>query len=209
MVGFNGFQKGKDIVKKRFGIDIDGTVTCPTSLLPYLNSAFKLNLTLDDITQYDLTPFVNVPPDELEKWFIQTEPEIYANSPLANGAKEILSKWEKRHELFFISARRTHLLNLTKEWFIKNGLKFDHIELIGSHDKITAAKKYKVDIFFEDKHDNAVQIHEECKIPVILFNTPYNQDPVPDGVIRVNHWNEAYHWVEKWLAKNEAKKTDG
>ena len=39
----------------RFGIDIDGTVTCPTSLLPHINNAFKANLQLDDIKEYDLT----------------------------------------------------------------------------------------------------------------------------------------------------------
>lgn len=186
-------------IKKRFGIDIDGTVTCPAALLPYLNSSFNLQLTLDDITQYDLTPFVNVPGEHLAQWFFDTEPEIYANSPLAKGAKEVLQKWEQQHEMFFISARRTSLLDITKEWFIDNGLRFDHIDLIGSHDKIKAAKQYKVDLFFEDKHDNAVMIHEECQIPVILFNTPYNQDPIPSGVIRVNHWQEAYAWVENWL----------
>ncbi|NMD71868.1 hypothetical protein HHO41_16335 [Bacillus sp. DNRA2] len=189
-------------MKKRFGIDIDGTVTCPAALLPYLNSSFNLQLTLDDITQYDLTPFVNVPGEHLAQWFYETEPEIYANSPLAKGAKEVLHKWEQQHEMFFISARRTSLLDITKEWFIDNGLRFDHIDLIGSHDKIKAAKQYKVDLFFEDKHDNAVMIHEECQIPVILFNTPYNQEPIPSGVIRVNHWQEAYAWVENWLKDN-------
>ena len=186
-------------MQKRFGIDIDGTVTCPTSLIPYLNKSFNLSLTLDDITEYDLTPFVNVSSEELARWFINTEHEIYANSPLAKGAKEILTKWEQQHELFFISARGSHLLSLTKEWFVDNALQFDHIDLIGTHDKIGAAKQHKVDLFFEDKHDNAVMIHEECQIPVILFNTPYNQASIPTGVIRVNHWQEAYLWVEKWV----------
>ena len=44
-------------------------------------------------------------------------------------------------------------------------------------------------------------IHEECNIPVLLFDTPYNQDPIPKGVIRVNNWNEANKWVKNWLDK--------
>ncbi len=76
---------------------------------------------------------------------------------------------------------------------------YHHIELIGSHDKISTAKKHEVDIFFEDKHDNAVSIHEELDIPVLLFNTPYNQQPIPKGVIRVNNWFEADNWVENWI----------
>ena len=186
-------------MQKRFGIDIDGTVTCPTSLIPYLNKSFDLKLTLDDIIEYDLSPFVNVSNEELKQWFINTEHEIYANSPLAKGAKEVLTKWEKQHELYFISARGSHLLTLTEEWFVNHQIQFDHIDLIGTHHKIASAKQHSVDLFFEDKHDNAVMIHEECQIPVILFNTPYNQDSIPSGVIRVNHWQEAYQWVEKWI----------
>lgn len=184
-------------MKKRFGIDIDGTVTCPSSMVPFLNEAFGLNITLNDIKQYDLLPLVSISREEFALWFAKNEPTIYSNSPLAKGAKEILSYWSKQYELFFISARGSHLLDVTKSWFNEHEIDFDHVELIGSHDKIAAAKEFKVDLFFEDKHDNAVMIHEECKIPVILFNTPYNQDPIPKGVIRVNNWHEANDWIKK------------
>jgi uncharacterized protein len=191
-------------MKKRFGIDIDGTVTCPTSLLPFINKAFNINLAYEDIIEYDLTPFVNVPKEEFAKWFAQNEPIIYEGSPPAKGVKSVLNKWEEQqHELYFISARGPHLLEVTKKWFIDQGLTFHHIELIGSHDKVEAVKKYGIDLFFEDKHDNAVIIHEECNIPVILFNTPYNQDPIPKGVIRVNNWNEAQFWVDQWLRQQK------
>lgn len=186
-------------MKKRFGIDIDGTVTCPTALVPYINKAFGMNITLEDIKQYDLTSVVNVSEKEFSHWFMENEAVIYEESPLAAGADQILNIWKKQHELYFISARPTHLLENTKSWFNSKGLFYNHIELIGSHDKVAAAKKYNVDLFFEDKHDNAVTIHEECEIPVILFNTPYNQDPIPKGVIRVDNWKQAYNWVEKWL----------
>jgi len=189
-------------MKKRFGIDIDGTVTCPSSMVPFLNEAFNLNITLDDVKQYDLMPLVSVSKQEFAEWFTNNEPKIYSQSPLAKGAKEILSKWSNDYELFFISARRNHLLDVTTNWFQKQEIDYDHVELIGSHDKVSAAKKHDVDLFFEDKHDNAVMIHEECNIPVLLFNTPYNQDPIPKGVIRVNDWFEASQWVDKWLKSN-------
>jgi uncharacterized HAD superfamily protein len=186
-------------MKKRFGIDIDGTVTCPSTFVPYLNEAFNLNITLEDIRQYDFMPLVTVSEQEFSAWFTEIEPTIYSNSPLASGAREILKLWEQEHELYFISARGSHLLQLTKEWFETQGLLYNDVHLLGSHDKIEAAQKYKVDIFFEDKHDNAVNIHEQLDIPVILFNTPYNQDPIPKGVIRVNDWKEAYKWVQNWI----------
>ncbi len=47
---------------KRFGIDIDGTVTSPESLLPHINDYFDLELSLKDITQYELTEVLNISP---------------------------------------------------------------------------------------------------------------------------------------------------
>lgn len=189
-------------MRKKFGIDIDGTVTSPDAIVPFINEDFGLSLTLDDIKEYDLSVHVQIPNDEFSKWWQSKEAIIYQKSPLVEEAKKILLEWEKAHQLYFISARSTHLLDVTKDWFKRHGLPFHHIELIGTHDKIAAAKKYEVDLFFEDKHDNAVNISEECKIPVILFNTPYNQDPVPEGVVRVNSWSEAKAWVHEWLKKN-------
>ncbi|WP_110111358.1 hypothetical protein [Bacillus sp. CGMCC 1.16541] len=188
---------------KRFGIDIDGTVTCPTTFIPYLNESFQLDLTLDDITEYDLTPFVGVTQEELGKWFLENESHIYSNAPLAQDAKKVLSDWQAEHELFFISARHDKLLDVTKEWFTKQNLSFHHIELIGSHYKVETAKRLGVDIFFEDKHDNACDISEECQIPVILFDTPYNRDPIPKNVIRVYNWIEAKQWVNNWLLEHK------
>ncbi|WP_223591355.1 5' nucleotidase, NT5C type [Neobacillus bataviensis] len=190
-------------MKKRFGIDIDGTVTCPTSILPFINKAFGLNIAYEDVNQYELTPFVNVSEKDFAKWFHENEPIIYEGSPLAQGAKSILKKWENQHELYFISARGQHLYDVTEKWFTANELLYHHIELIGTHNKIESVKKHQIDIFFEDKHDNAVTIHEECHIPVILFDTPYNQDPIPKGVIRVYNWAEAYDWVEHWLRQQQ------
>lgn len=192
-------------MKKRFGIDIDGTITRPDTLVPYLNKAFQLNLTYEDINEYDLFPFVNVPKEDFSKWFIETEPVIYSESLMADGAKMVLENWMNLADLYFISARSNRLLEVTKTWFTKNQVQYNHLELIGSHDKVAAAKKYAVDLFLEDKHDNAVAISEECNIPVLLFNTPYNQDPVPERVIRVNNWLEASQWVKHWLSEESVR----
>lgn len=188
-------------MRKKFGIDIDGTVTSPSAILPFMNKAFGLNIELEDVKQYDLTPLVNISEKEFAKWFNENEALIYAESPLSEGCDMVLNKWKDEHELIFISARGSHLLDITKKWFHDHQLFFHQIELIGTHDKVEAIKKYQIDLFFEDKHDNAVMIQQECQIPVILFNTPYNQDPVPNGVIRVNNWDEAAKWVENWLSE--------
>ena len=186
-------------IPKRFGIDIDGTITKPDSMLPYINKAFQLQLTLEDINQYEFYPFVNVPTHEFDQWFHENEPIMYLESPMVKYAKQVLQQWKEDFELYFISARNQNLLPVTKQWFSNNDLLYHHIELIGTHNKVATVKKHQIDLFFEDKHDNAVAIAEQCGIPVILFDTPYNRMATPRNVIRVDTWLEASQWVNEWI----------
>lgn len=181
----------------RFGIDIDGTLTCPTSLLPHINKQYELELVLDDIKVYDLTKAFPVDEKAFYTWYKSVEGHIYDTSPPQAYAKEILDDWKLQFELFYISARGENVYDTTLDWFKREEIPYDHIDLIGSHYKIEAAKKHNVDAFFEDKHDNAVDIHEELDIPVLLFDTPYNRKPIPKGVIRVYDWQEANNWIKR------------
>ncbi|RXI99433.1 hypothetical protein DS745_14480 [Anaerobacillus alkaliphilus] len=183
----------------RFGLDIDGTVTCPETFIPYLNEHFQTNISLSDITQYEISAILNVTKEEFWQWMSKHEPIIYANAKIANFFTEAIKNWQDTHHFTYISARGNHLFEVTENWFKKNNIPFHQIELLGQHDKLNAIRKNDIDIFFEDKHDNACDIAEECKIPVILIDTPYNQDPVPHQVIRVKDWNEASTWVNNWL----------
>lgn len=186
-------------LKHRFGIDIDGTVTCPATLIPHINQQYNINMTLQDITEYDFLSGFPYPVDPLEfqTWFKENEPYMYQVSELAPYAQQVLADWKAVYELYYISARGPNVFDITKSWFDTSDIPYDHIELIGSHKKIEIAKKYQVEAFFEDKHDNAVDIAEELKIPVILFDTPYNRKPIPNNVIRVTNWLEANEWIMK------------
>ncbi|WP_050615789.1 5' nucleotidase, NT5C type [Bacillus testis] len=186
--------------KIHFGVDIDGTVTRPDSIIPFLNKDFSLELSLDDITEYDLTPFVPVSDQQLADWFSTNEGLIYQESPICNGASETLQQWSNLGELHYISARHEYLLPITLNWFKQHHIPYSSIDLIGSHNKIKAVKQLRIDLFFEDKFDNAVAISEECRIPVLLLDTPYNQGKLPDTVIRVHSWQEANQWVLQWAA---------
>lgn len=185
--------------KPRFGIDIDGTVTTPDTLIPHINKQYKTNIVLDDVIEYDFLSAFPHPVDrnEFAKWFKENEAYMYSVSAIAKDAQTILTNWHNQYELYYISARHTDVYDITHKWFIENNVPFHHIELIGSHDKLMVAKKHNVDVFFEDKHDNAVMIAEELNIPVLLFDTPYNRKPVPTNVIRITNWTEANDWIQK------------
>ncbi|KFZ32459.1 hypothetical protein JS44_06095 [Anoxybacillus flavithermus] len=85
--------------------------------------------------------------EKLNEWMEQYEPIIYSEAPLANGALEVINSWKDEYELYYISARGRHLYEITEKWFQQQGVHYHHIELIGSHDKIEAVKKYKIDMF--------------------------------------------------------------
>ncbi|WP_054635457.1 hypothetical protein [Thalassobacillus sp. C254] len=184
--------------KLTFGLDIDGTVTDPATFVPYLNKHFQVDITLEDITEYDLTSLLNVSQQEFWKWMKIHEKSIYSNAVLAHKVEQALLDWNKNHKMIYISARGHHLHEATLEWFNTHNLPYHHIELIGQHDKIESIKKHQVHLFFEDKHDNACNIAEECQMPVVLLDTPYNRKPVPANVQRVQNWQEAKLWVDNW-----------
>lgn len=175
----------------RIGVDIDGTVTDPATFIPYLNQAFNKNLSFDQITQYHLAPLYGITEEQFLEWFLKSEGLIYAAADPAAGAPEVLKAWKKQHQLIFISARHVNHYQLTLDWFHKHDLPYHCIDLLGSHRKVEKAQEHNVDLFLEDKLDNANELAEELDIPIILFDTPYNQGSSHQRVHRVHHWNEA------------------
>jgi uncharacterized protein len=191
------------IKNKRLGIDIDGTITCPTTFIPYINKSFELNLSLQDLKVYDLATVIGITNKEFYDWMLQHEHTIYKNAALVEHAISVLTEWKQKHDLIFISARNNVYQEITNNWFEHQSVPYHQIELLGKHDKLESVKNHSIDVFFEDKHDNACDIAEECNIPVILFNAPYNQDPVHKNVIRVNNWLEAYEWVNYYFSRGK------
>ncbi len=188
------------------GIDIDGTITDPGSFIPYLNKAFNKQHTYTDIVQYDLTPYYGVSGEEFDKWFMENGVLVYGESPLVADVRDILDELQHRHKLVYISARDLAHMDTTVDWFARNSVPYHHIELIGTHHKIEAAKKYNVNIFFEDKYDNACDISEALDIPVLLFDTPYNQGPLPEKSKRIFNWLEAKKFIDQYAHVHSLEK---
>ena len=89
--------------KYSFGIDIDGTVTTPDFLLPYINEAYQTNITLDDVKTYDLTEALAVDKADFFKWFKSEELNMYKNPPIQLNAKRILTNWYPNVSLNYIT----------------------------------------------------------------------------------------------------------
>ncbi|HZG13596.1 MAG TPA: hypothetical protein VE710_01130 [Candidatus Bathyarchaeia archaeon] len=174
------------------GIDIDGTVTDPGSIVPLMNEAFGKNLAYTDCREYNLARVYNISDEEFMVWLDEYGPRLYREAPVHGLADEVLQAWHQQqlHQLVYISAREDKHRDVTLKWFERYDIPYHQIELIGSHDKCTAAKKWNVDLFLEDRLENALQLSEELGIPVLLFDTPYNQGELPPLVRRIFSWDE-------------------
>lgn len=172
------------------GIDIDGTVTDPSSIVPLMNESFGKNLRFDECIDYNLATVYQISDQEFVDWLQKHGERLYDVAPVHGNADQILRQWHRHHQLIYISAREEKLMPVTLNWFSRYQIPFHQIELIGSHDKLAAAKKWQLDLFIEDRLENALQISEALQIPVFMFDTPYNQGELPRLVHRVRSWEE-------------------
>ncbi len=182
------------------GIDIDGTVTDPASIVPLMNESFGKNLCFADCTDYNLATVYGISEEAFADWLRKHGERLYRLAPVHGEADRVLRDWWGNHRLVYISAREPRHLDVTREWFDRYRIPFDEIELIGSHDKLAAARKWAVDLFLEDRLENAVQLATELQIPVFLFDTPYNRSPLPPLVQRVHSWRDVHRRLTEHAA---------
>ncbi|MFT9488076.1 5' nucleotidase, NT5C type [Tepidibacillus decaturensis] len=191
------------MIKKEFtlGIDIDGTVTDPYTFIPHLNQYFNKNFLYNEITTYDLTKLYNIDEEEYLNWYSHYGADIYQTAPLAKDAKKTLSYLKQSYRLIYISAREEEYRLPTMKWFESQGLPFDRVVLTGSPNKIQQAIEYEIDLFLEDHYVASCQMAQELNIPILLFDTPYNQGPLPEQVTRVYSWQEAKQKITQYTQK--------
>lgn len=177
------------------GIDIDGTVTSPSSIIPLMNESFGKDLRYEDCYEYNLANVYQITDEEFDRWLAENGERLYDEAPVHGNADHILRSWHPRFKLVYISAREARHRDVTINWFARYDIPYHEVDLLGSHDKLSAAKKWGVDLFLEDRLENALQLSEALQIPVFLFDTPYNQGTLPPLIHRVSTWNEVQEKV--------------
>ncbi|MFV9510863.1 5' nucleotidase, NT5C type [Tepidibacillus sp. LV47] len=180
------------------GIDIDGTVTDPFTFIPHLNQYFNKSFKLEDITTYDITKIYGITEEDYEKWHSKYGAYVYQTAPLAKDAKKVLLDLQKNYRLIYITARSEEYREPTMKWFEINQIPFDRVVMTGNAFKCEQVIKYQIDLFLEDHYDAARTMGEKLHIPILLFDTPYNQGLLPNNVIRIRSWKEAKRIIDQY-----------
>lgn len=165
---------------------------------PYHNSLYGTNLDKEHITSFALEDFWACSVEEKDKrvcdFYQSTE---HQDTPPVPGSIEGVKSLKQKHQLYIVTARPEQFKHFALEWLSKyfpNMFEEIHCtnQYLGIGPKRTkgeVCKELGLDVFVEDALHNADDI-ANCGIPVLLFNTTWNQAEVKPPIIRVNSWDE-------------------
>ena len=189
------------------GIDIDDTINkLSETLLKYGIQFNKENGIEYDIknSEYDFHKAFGWN-DEQEAAFKEKYiAKCLIEANIKEGAREYIHKLkEEGNKIVIITARNNketcpNVYNISNEWLIKHGIEMDKLET-GCTQKTDKCKEHKIDIFIDDNKDHCREVKEGLGIPVIMFDSIYNQGI--NDFDRVYSWEEVYNTIKAYEAK--------
>lgn len=183
-------------------IDIDGTITDPYYWLKYANNYFNLNVSVNEITNYEIAKILKIKDEEYLRFYEEFKFEIHSKQELRDDVKDIIEILHKKNNIYFVTARDKSLELLTNIYLKNNKIPCDEVLVLGTHNKVPAARILSSDIFIEDSYDNAIQL-STSGFKVLLIDTNYNRFPINDNIKRVYNWNEILDYINKVSKEKE------
>jgi len=188
----------------RLGIDLDEVLSDTlASFIQFHNLRYGTDYRESDFVSYKFEDIMKLPSEDVVVRILQFYSECNAEiSPVA-GAKGILEKLARDHELYVITARPDAIKTLTRIWLE------DHYpglfkEVIFAHNiYVGCARRKKLD--FCQEHDIKMMIDDtleniaDCQlagIQGVLYDRPWNRGNSLDSVIRVSGWEHIAQIVE-------------
>ncbi len=170
-------------------IDIDGTITEPYYWMELANKYFNKNITSKDVIEYDMHKALNITREEFIKFYNIYAEELHFKADLREKAKPILQTINKKHNIYYVTAREPKMQEVTKKWFDINKLPKGELYLLGSHYKVEKARELECNVFIEDRYENALQL-ADSGFKVLLIDCEYNRYDLVSGITRVYNWEE-------------------
>lgn len=80
---------------------------------------------------------------------------------------------------------------ITGKWLKEHAFEYDELIIEKKNNRFNMAKQGGISFFVEDELEKAKKLAQICDI-VFLFDQPYNQEELPDNIIRVTSWERLY-----------------
>ena len=177
------------------GIDIDGVVSDSyTAWLGELNRHYDKNITV--LEDYEMHLVFDVPWDDMNSFFVENVERLFSIPNPVKGAREAIVKLlQDGHQIIYITARTPEEEKYTTAWMEKHGIPYDKILFTGLKSKVDLVRQHNVELFIEDYMKNAKAI-SGIGVPVLLLDATYNQQELPQGVIRCKDWSEILEEIQ-------------
>jgi len=91
-------------------------------------------------------------------------------------------------------SRVKDVYHISKEWLGKHAVPYDKL-IINSTNKAERCIENNINIFIDDSIEHCENVQNNLRIPVYLFNSPYNQKHENTHIKRVFSWKEIYEEV--------------
>ena len=198
--------------KLRIGIDCDEPLAdFNAHLCLWMNATYGTDYKKNNIFSYKLWDIWKCSKEEAIRRIEHFYKEDLENVPPVDGSVAAVNSLAQEHELLVITSRFRQAIPKTIPWINRHfpnkfsDVIFTKNYAAGGNEKTKAhiCKELGVDILIED----FIQYSLECNklgIPVILFNTPWNQDTelpeginkLPPGIVRAKDWKEVLEKIE-------------
>ena len=171
------------------GIDLDGVLgNVSLSIINFINGVYDESFTTDDITHYKIEDWFPKMTKQQAKLLFKI-PEFYLNMLPYPKAIESVNKLKKMGWwIDIVTARDWGCLDITTDWLHNEGVEFDRLSFVDSHQKANYSFDERFDIFVEDNPDTVNQLIGVVPL-VYLIDAPYNQE-VNNGAIRIKDLEE-------------------
>ena len=186
--------------KKILGVDFDEVLFQSTkAAVKYHNAAYGTSFTVEDMTSYNWGEIWGCTSEEAERRFIDfISTQFHAEAEEVLGARDALKRLNEKYEVVIVTGRQEIAREATLGWLTKNlaGL-YREIHFVGSFNPDPSKQRLKSDvvktsgisIFIDDSLRFAEDV-ARTGVPVLLFDTPWNQGEALPGVVRVRSWDE-------------------
>ena len=151
-------------------------------IIPLYNTKYKRNLTLSQITQYDIAQFVDSKCINIFEEFL--DEELILSLDLLDGAADALSDLNRWHELYFVTAGHPYTMRARDDWLQVHLPFYRSGQLIGCRNK----QLLGLDVLIDDYEGNLV----EGNYFGLLFDKPWNEQ-FPERLYNIKRF---YSWDE-------------
>ncbi len=187
--------------KPVLGVDLDDVlIRTGDALAAFHNATYGTSYARDEVRDFDLSSIWNCTPEETRQRideFFGTD--FHHKTEAVLGAREALEKLGAVYDIVIVTGRteqssRDATIDLLSRHFL--GL-YRELHFTSHQDadpkkrrlKSALAKEFEMKAFIDDALHFAEDV-ASLGIPVLLFDTPWNQGDTSEGITRVRSWEE-------------------